>query len=143
MFRLYFLNPVVAAFAASNVVMGSLPHRRTLPARADSAVSPGAPAPAEESAPAPVVAPAAGTRTYNERDFILEVPRSFKEVRSDDNGPAGFGAGGKPKSTYGVCAVLPVSQTRKPALTLFYRCLSNDKAHFLCEYYSNKYSRIE
>lgn len=106
MFRLPFLNPVVAACAASYVVMGGLPHRRPLPARADTAVSPDAPTPAEKSAPALVVPPAAGFRNYNERDFILEVPKSFKEVRSDDNGQAGFGAGGKPKSTYGVCAGL-------------------------------------
>lgn len=39
-------------------------------------------------------------RTFNEKDFVLEVPRPFKEVRSEDSS-GGFGSGGRPKSTYG------------------------------------------
>jgi hypothetical protein len=40
-----------------------------------------------------------GFKTFNEKDFVLEVPRGFTEQQSP--AASDFGAGGRPKSTYG------------------------------------------
>ena len=40
-----------------------------------------------------------GFKTFNEKDFVLEVPRGFVEQQSP--AASDFGAGGRPKSTYG------------------------------------------
>jgi hypothetical protein len=40
-----------------------------------------------------------GSKTFNEKDFVLEVPRGFIEEQSPE--ASDFGAGGRPKSTYG------------------------------------------
>lgn len=65
---------------------------------------------AETEAPAPpLTAPqpsnagsAPGCKTFNEKDFVVEVPRSYKEFQ--DPSTSEFGAGGRPKSTYGEVA---------------------------------------
>lgn len=57
---------------------------------------------AAEPAPAPAAPPQGSKKefkTFNERDFVLEVPRSYKEVQ--DPASSEFGEGGRPKSTYG------------------------------------------
>jgi hypothetical protein len=43
-----------------------------------------------------------GFKTFNEKDFVLEVPRGFTEQQSP--AASDFGAGGRPKSTYGAPA---------------------------------------
>jgi hypothetical protein len=40
-----------------------------------------------------------GFKTFNEKDFVLEVPRGFIEQQSP--AASNFGEGGRPKSTYG------------------------------------------
>jgi hypothetical protein len=54
------------------------------------------------------------SRTYNEKDFVLEVPLGFKEVRSADS-VGGFASGGRPKSTYGEARPKYMSHFAQPA----------------------------
>ncbi len=69
---------------------------------------PGQAAAEAEGATQPLTAPPQpasqqGFKTFNERDFVLEVPQGFSEYQDPQKAAEAteFGTGGRPKSTYG------------------------------------------